>query len=112
MTGGVKDVIYVDWRPYADGDPFGRGDPNVNVHDRYHSDIAKARIQKNTGTLANYTRYLTGTGPNDNLPTSPATLARADAYDLIDKWMMAGLADKSDKTRARQIAPTRPAGRA
>jgi hypothetical protein len=112
MTGGIKDVIYVDWRTYADGDPNGRGDPNVDVHDRYHSDIAKARIQKYTGTLNNYVRYLTATGALANSPAiqSPAVMARNDAYDTIDKWMMAVLADTSNKSKAEKIAASRPKG--
>jgi len=111
MTGGIKDVIYVDWRTYADGDPLGRGDPNVNVHDRYHSDIAKARIQKNTGTLANFVRYLTADGEiAGNVAASPASLARVDAYTTIDQWMMAVLADKATTPMAQKIAANRPKG--
>jgi hypothetical protein len=111
MTGGIKDVIYVDWRTYTDGDPLGRGDPNVNVHDRYHSDIAKARIQKYTGTLANYVRYLTATGTLPaGIAPSPGVIARGDAYETIDKWMMAVLNDKGNGTKAQKIAANRPAG--
>ncbi len=112
MTGGIKDTIIVDWRTYIDGDPLNRGDANVDVHDRYHSDIYKARIQKYTGTLNNYVRYLTANGALANQPTvlSPAQAARNDAYAAIDQWMTAVLADTSSKSKAEKIAANRPKG--
>jgi hypothetical protein len=110
-TGGVKDVIVVDWRNYADGDPLNRGDANVNVHDRYHSDILKARIQKYTGTVANYVRYLNADGEvAGNAAASPATISRNDALATIDQWMMAVVNDASNKPKAEKIAANRPKG--
>jgi len=66
----------------------------------------KARIQKYTGTLNNYVRYLTATGALANQPTilSPAQVARNDAYAAIDSWMTAVLADTSNKSKAEKIA--------
>jgi hypothetical protein len=110
MTGGMKDVVYMDVRTYADGDPLGRGDANVDVHDRYHSDIAKARMQKYTGSLANYVQILTATGqPLDiNTKTSPRGVGMIEALNNLDKWLTAVANDKSNKPVAEKIAANRP----
>jgi hypothetical protein len=111
MNGGNKDVVYIDVRTYADGDPFGRGDANVDVHDRYHSDIAKARMEKYNGTLANYVQILTANGPDTINPTTlgtPRAEGFANALDQIDRWLTAVMADTSSKSRAEKIAANRP----
>jgi len=114
MSGGIKDVLYFDVRTYADGDPFNRGDANVDVHDRYHSDVAKARMQKYTGGLNNYVQVLTAAANPavQNLLPGARLLARAqgmgEALANLDKWMTAVVADTSSKSRAEKIAANRP----
>ncbi len=111
MNGGNKDVAYIDVRTYADGDPFGRGDANVDVHDRYHSDIAKARMQKYNGTLANYVQILTANGPGTtNSPDMGTARQIGFAYALngLDTWLTAVVHDMSNKSRAEKIAANRP----
>jgi hypothetical protein len=106
----MKDVVYMDVRTYADGDPFNRGDANVDVHDRYHSDIAKARMQKYTGGLGNYVQILTANGPADiiNTKTSPRGVGMIEALNNLDKWLSAVVADTSTKSRAEKIVANRP----
>ena len=82
-TGGNKDVAFIDIRTYKDADPFGRGDANVDVHDRFQSDIVRARLQKYTGTTANYVQILTAGAPPalaavENSKTSPRGVGFAD----------------------------------
>jgi hypothetical protein len=112
-TGGNKDVAFIDLRTYADADPFGRGDPNVDVHDRFQSDIVKARLEKYNGTTANYVQILTATAPPANAAItnskiSPRGVGFADALSGLDKWLTAVVADTSNKSRAEKIAANRP----
>lgn len=114
MAGGNKDVVYFDVRTYADGDPFGRGDPNVDVHDGYHSDVARARFQKYTGSTANYVQVLTAAANPavQNLLPGAKLLARAqgmgEALTNLDKWLTAVVKDTSTKSKAEKIAANRP----
>src|SRR4029078_987938 len=94
-VGANANLPYVDTRTYADGDPFLRGDPNVDVHDGYHSLILQARFQKYLGSTANYASPLAAASPaipRNAFPT-PATVAAAARLSFMDKWMTAILAD-------------------
>ncbi len=110
-TGGNKEVPYVGVRTYIDGDPFGRGDPNVDVHDGYHSDIVKARLQKYNGTSANFVYYLAanGAGTYSNTVGSAANIANVEALAQIDKWLTAIVNDKSDRPKAQKVIANKPA---
>jgi hypothetical protein len=105
-------IPVVDWRTYIDGDPFGRGDANVDVHDRYHSDIVRARFEKYNGSTANYVALMVANGAVaaiNNDPSSPASIARADAYAQLDKWLTAIANDKSNRPLAQKVAANKPA---
>src|SRR5690606_21752387 len=61
FNGGGKDVPTISIRYDLDDDPWGRGDANVDVHDRYHSSIVRARMDKYNGGSANYIEFLAST---------------------------------------------------
>jgi hypothetical protein len=105
-------IPVVDWRTYIDGDPFNRGDANVDVHDRYHSDIVRARFEKYNGSTANYVAMMVANGSVNTInndPSSPASIARADAYAQLDKWLTAIANDKSNRPLAQKVAANKPA---
>jgi hypothetical protein len=105
-------IPYVDYRVYIDGDPFNRGDANVDVHDRYHSDIVRARLEKFNGTTANYVAMMVANGSVaaiNNNPASPQNLSRRDAYEALDKWLTAIANDKSNRPLAQKVAANKPA---
>jgi hypothetical protein len=108
--GGNVAVPYVDARTYADGDPFLRGDPNVDVHSGFHSQILTARFQKYAPSAGNLLQVLAAASPaipNNAFPT-PATLALNDRMSILDKWLSAIAADTSNKSQAEKVAANRP----
>jgi Tannase-like family of unknown function (DUF6351) len=112
-TGGGASVPIVDIRTYNDGDPLGRGDANVDVHDRYHSFVVRARLLKYNGTAANHvmlTAATFGSPPLDaRTERSPLNLVSTEALTQLDKWLTAIAADKSDKPKARKVIDNKPA---
>jgi Tannase-like family of unknown function (DUF6351) len=111
-TGGAAAVPYVDIRTYNDGDPLGRGDANVDVHDGYHSAVVRARLLKYNGTAANHvmlTAATYGSPPLDaRTERSPLNVVSTDALAQIDKWLTAIAADTSNKSPAQKVADNRP----
>jgi hypothetical protein len=112
-TGGAASIPIVDIRTYNDGDPLGRGDPNVDVHDRYHSLVVRARLFKYNGTAANHVMLLAATYGSPPLDSrterSPLNLVSTQALTQLDKWLTAIAADKSDKSKAEKVAANKPA---
>src|SRR5262245_3202281 len=112
-NGGAASVPYVDIRTYNDGDPLGRGDANVDVHDGYHSMVVRARLLKYNGTAANHvmlTAATFGSPPLDaRTERSPLNLVSTEALTQLDQWLTAIAADTSDKPRARKVIDTKPA---
>ena len=113
-TGGAAAVPYVDIRVYTDGDPLGRGDPNVDVHDRYHSLVVRARLAKYNGTAANHVML---TLPTYGIPqldgraeVSPLNTVSAEALTQMDTWLAAIAADKSNRSKAEKVIANKPAG--
>src|SRR5215475_11128855 len=110
---GATSVPILDIRTYNDGDPLGRGDPNVDVHDRYHSFIVRARLLKYNGTAANHvmlTAATFGAPPLDaRTERSPLNLVSTEALTQIDKWLSAIAADPSSKPKAQKVADNKPA---
>ena len=113
-NGSYVDIPMVDFRSWRDGDPFGRGDANVDVHDGYHSLILQARLEKAHGNTDNSVQFLyarvSAERGADNAPDSPQTAATAEALPALDAWMTAIAMDKSDKTRAQKVVADKPAG--
>jgi hypothetical protein len=110
---GGASVPYIDIRTYNDGDPIGRGDPNVDVHDGYHSAVVRARLLKYNGTAANHvmlTAATYGTPPQDARTLgSPLNVVSTGALTQMDNWLTAIAADRSNKPQAQKVADNRPA---
>ena len=109
---GGASIPYIDIRTYNDGDPIGRGDPNVDVHDGYHSLVVRARLLKYNGTAANHvmlTAATYGTPPQDaRTPGSPLNVVSTEALTQMDKWLTAITADTSNKSKAQKVADNKP----
>jgi len=109
---GAAAVPILDIRTYNDGDPLGRGDPNVDVHDRYHSFIVRARLLKYNGTAANHVMLTAATygAPQLDARTerSPLNRVSTEALTQMDKWLSAIAADTSSKPKAQKVADNKP----
>ncbi|MCP8936919.1 DUF6351 family protein [Alsobacter sp. SYSU M60028] len=112
-TGALANVPMVDIRSYVDGDPLGLGDPNVDVHDGYHSAVMRARLQKYLGSAANHVMLTAASLGRVQLDTrtggSPLITVSGDGLAAIDKWLTAVANDKSDQPLAKKVAAHRPA---
>ncbi len=111
-TGGLRAIPQVATRAYIDGDPFGRGDANVDVHDSFHTTVVQARLQKYLGTTGTMVYLETANAPgayNTTTPGSPLNVAYLDALNGIDKWILAIKADKSTKTPTEKVVANKPA---
>jgi uncharacterized tannase-like protein DUF6351 len=110
---GAASIPIVDIRTYNDGDPLGRGDSNVDVHDRYHSFIVRARLLKYNGTAANHVMLTAATfgAPQLDARTerSPLNRVSTEALTQMDKWLSAIAADTSSKPKAQKVADNKPA---
>jgi Tannase-like family of unknown function (DUF6351) len=110
---GAAAIPIIDIRTYNDGDPLGRGDPNVDVHDRYHSFIVRARLLKYNGTAANHVMLTAATygAPQLDARTerSPLNRVSTEALTQMDKWLTAIAADTSSKPKAQKVADNKPA---
>ena len=63
-TAVTPSIPILSTRYFLDDDPWARGDANVDVHDRYHSAITRARMDKYNGNSDNYVEMLTASiGP-------------------------------------------------
>jgi hypothetical protein len=109
MNAGNAAVPYVDIRQYNDFDLQNRGDPNVNVHDGYHSLIVQARLQKYNGNLNNYIFLRAAQTLDPAATTTPNSVATADGLAIIDKWLTAIMNDKSAKSKVEKVVANRPA---
>ena len=112
--GGLRTIPILDIRGYTDGIctaapcPPGEDRDIVDVHDGYHSLVARARLMKAAGNIDNHVRLVTHEvghrGPDSILGiVSPQTVA------VLDQWVTDMLADTSDMPQERKIAAHRPA---
>jgi Tannase-like family of unknown function (DUF6351) len=112
-TGGVASTPLIDIRAYTDGDPLGHGDPNVDVHDRYHSFVLRARLLKYNGSAANQVMLVTASyglpQADSRTEGSPLAVVAAQALTQMDRWLTAIAADKSNKPKAQKVADNKPA---
>jgi hypothetical protein len=111
-TGGNAAIPQVATRAYIDGDPFGRGDANVDVHDSFHTAVVQARLQKYLGTAGTMVYLETANAPgayNTTTPGSPLNTAYLEALNGIDKWILAIKADKSSKSPTEKVVANKPA---
>lgn len=111
---GLRDVAIMDMRSFVDGDLMERGDPNVDVHDGYHTAVMGARLQKSNGTTANrvvLTAASIGTTQLDTRTVdSPLRKLGEDGLAQLDKWLVAVANDTSNKSKADKIIANKPAG--
>ncbi len=113
-NGGNKDIPILSTRYNLDEDPWGRGDANVDVHDRFHSMISRARMEKYNGNSNNYVELLAATigpgyGPNPSTPGSPFIVSATEGVAMMDKWMTDIANDDSDMSMADKVAHHKPA---
>jgi hypothetical protein len=111
-TGGLASIPQIAIRDWRDGDPFGRGDANVDVHARVHSSIVRARLQKylgTTGTSVEMTAAYDLTNYNFTVHGSPMNTAYVEALDAMDKWIIAIKSDKSNKSPTDKVVANKPA---
>jgi hypothetical protein len=110
-NGGNAAIPYISTRAYIDGDPFSRGDANVDVHNSFHSAVVAARLQKYNGTTANYVQLTAANAAgayNTTTPGSPLNTAYLDALNAMDAWLMAIKADTSNRSAAEKVAANKP----
>jgi hypothetical protein len=110
-TGGLASIPQIATRDYRDGDPFNRGDANVDVHAGFHTDVVKARLQKYDGSTASMAYLGTALAPGAydlSVAGSPLNLAALDALKGMDEWLTAVRADTSNKTQAQKVVADRP----
>ncbi len=110
--GGLRTIPIVDLRGYTDGictlGPCPPEDPqNVDVHDGYHTLVARARLMKTTGSLANHVTLLTPEVGNRG-PDSILSRVSVRAVELIDQWLTDIRADRSRRSQAAKVAAHRP----
>src|SRR5690606_26415422 len=87
----------------------GRGDANINVHDKFHTTIVRARLQEYLGTTGTMV-HLQAASEDGPLTSGEAlNLAHLDALDGIDRWIMAIKADTSDRSPTEKVVANKPA---
>ena len=112
--GGLRTIPILDIRGYTDGfctlAPCPPGDPqDVDVHDGYHTLVARARLMKANGNADNHVRLVMHeVGHRD--PHSVLGTVAPQAIAVLDQWATNVLADKSDVPQAQKVAAHRPEG--
>jgi len=110
--GGLRTVPILDVRGYTDGICTVRPDDcdpySVDVHDGYHTLVARARLEKTTGTSANHVRLVMEEVGNRG-PTSILGIESPRAVAQLDRWVTDILADTSDTPQAQKVAAHKPA---
>ena len=111
--GGLRHIPILDVRGYTDGictvAPCPPRDPtNVDVHDGYHTLVARASLLKANGNADNHVRIVAHEvghcGPDSILGiVSPRAVAQ------LDQWLTDIVADTSDMPQAQKVAAHRPA---
>lgn len=107
---GLAEVPIIDVRSYLD---FVQPGGNVDVHNSYHSGVARARLIAANGNADNQvivTVPSTGTLTSDlALTTSPLSVVSRNLFDLMDRWLAAIAADQAPGTRAQKAVRNKPA---
>jgi hypothetical protein len=111
--GGLRGVPILDVRGYTDGTcsvgPCPPRNPaEVDVHDGYHTLITRARLVKTNGNAANHVRIVAHE-VNHRGPDSIVAKASVEAVALLDKWVTATQADKSNRPQPQKVAANKPA---
>ena len=111
--GGLRNIPILDVRGYTDGictvAPCPPRDPtNVDVHDGYHTLVARARLLKANGNADNHVRIVTHEVGHRG-PDSILGVVSPQAVSQVDTWVTDILADGSDMPQAQKVAAHRPA---
>ena len=111
--GGLSSIPVVDLRGYTDGictvAPCPPRDPtNVDVHDGYHTLVARARLLKANGNIDNHVRVVIHEVGHRG-PDSVLGIVSPQAVAHVDTWLTGILADGTDKPQAQKVAAHRPA---
>ena len=112
-AGGLGDIPILDIRGYTDGictlAPCPPGEaPDVDVHDGYHTLVARARLMKTNGNIDNHVRLVTHEVGHRG-PDSVLGMVSAAAVAVLDGWLTDIHADTSPKPQAQKVAAHRPA---
>ena len=111
--GGLRTIPILDVRGYTDGICTVAPCPprearNVDVHDGYHSLVARARLMKANGNINNHvTLVMHEVGHRG--PDSILGIVSPQAVTVLDHWVTDILADTSDLPQAQKVAAHRPA---
>ena len=111
--GGLRNIPILDVRGYTDGictvGPCPPRDPtNVDVHDGYHTLVARARLLKANGNADNHVRIAIHEVGHRG-PDSILGIVSPQAVAQVDEWLTDMLADASDMPQAQKVAAHRPA---
>ena len=111
--GGLTHIPILDIRGYTDGictvAPCPPRDPaSPDVHDGYHTLVARARLLKANGNADNHVRIVTHEVGHRG-PDSILGLVSPRAVAQVDQWLTEIVADASDMPQARKVAAHRPA---
>ena len=112
--GGLRTIPILDLSGYTDGictvAPCPPREPsNVDVHDGYHSLVARARLMKANGNADNHVRLLMHEVGHRG-PDSVLGIVSPQAVAVLDQWVTDILADTSEMPQAQKVAAHRPAG--
>ncbi|MBP2350924.1 hypothetical protein JOF29_002007 [Kribbella aluminosa] len=99
--GGLRDVPIIDYRAYADTQPWG------DLHLRYHTFSMRARLEKSNGTAANQVSLLEDS--RYGLFSTASPLLR-HAVKEMDHWLTQLTADGTARPRIDKIVAARPSG--
>lgn len=89
-AGGLASTAIIDLRDYNDGTVGG------DIHTKIHSFSMRERLRRANGHIDNHVIWTMGGG-------------QAAAFDQMDAWLSAVVADTSRRTRAQKVAANRPA---
>ena len=112
--GGLRDIPILDIRGYTDGicsiAPCPPGDPtDVDVHDGYHTLVARERLFKANGSIDNHVRIVAHEVGHRG-PDSVLGIVSPQAVAQLDQWLTGILSDKAYVPQAKKVAAHRPAG--
>ena len=111
--GGLRNIPILDIRGYTDGfctvAPCPPGDPtNVDVHDGYHTLVARARLRKANDHADNHVRIVAHEVGHRG-PDSVLGLVSPQAVAQLDAWLTNIHADTLVAPTAKKVAANRPA---
>ena len=110
--GGLRNIPILDIRGYTDGfctvAPCPPGDPTrVDVHDGYHTLVARARLRKANGNADNHVRIVAHEVGHRG-PDSVLGVVSPQAVAQLDRWLTNIHTGKLVAPQAKKVAANRP----